>query len=422
MRRRLCAQAGQTAAEYMGLLLVISVIIAAVATTTVGTQIREEMSRIVCEIFGGDCGEPKKPPKFSACVTAQATEKITIDGDFNVRLVNVKLEGGVEYTRQKRADGKVAMTFKLATSGGVGEKIREYLDVAVKGGPASSVTFVLPNDEAANTFAKQIKDSAKAIALSPLNRFGIGGEPHIDFPPIESVSYEQTGGVSVGADLESSGGYGNGSLEFGGALGIKRNLINGETTAYYKISGKGQGAAGMPLVGPGFTGALNGELTLSVTWDKDLNATKLSLLGVGGYEGGVEGRANAKDLQAALKYIDQIDLKANSRSGKKLEFQVDLLLTDANERALAMAFLRGANPAGGVVDKAAAGRQLWNLFESKGDVQMRHYDTDSDHQSVGLDVVVAGGGIAHDTTSAELTSAVDYKPGQGFVPSVVCRR
>ena len=43
MRRRLCAQAGQTAAEYMGLLLVISVIIAAVATTTVGTQIRDEM-------------------------------------------------------------------------------------------------------------------------------------------------------------------------------------------------------------------------------------------------------------------------------------------------------------------------------------------------------------------------------------------
>jgi hypothetical protein len=422
MRSRLRAQAGQTAAEYMGVLLVVSVIIAAVATTQVGTQIREEMSRIVCEIFGGDCGEPDTPPKLSDCVTAEATEKISINGDFNVRLVNVKLEGGVEYTRSKRADGTVAMSFKLATSGGVGEKIREYIDVAVKGGPASSVTFVLPNDDAANTFAKQIKDSAKAIALSPLNRFGIGGEPHIDFPPIESVSYEQTGGVSVGADLESSGGYGNGSLEFGGALGVKRNLLNGETTAYYKLNGKGQGAAGMPLIGPGFTGALNGELTLSVTWDKDLQATKLSLQGVGGYEGGVEGQANAKDLQAALRYIDQLELKANSRSGKKLEFQVDLVLSDANERALAMAFLRGANPAGGVVDKAAAGRQLWNLFESRGQIQMRHYDTDSDHQSAGLDVVVAGGGIAHDTTSAELTSAEDYEHGQGFVPSVVCRR
>ena len=74
----------------------------------------------------------------------------------------------------------------------------------------------------------------------------------------------------------------------------------------------------MPLIGPGFTGALNGELTLSVTWDKDLNATKLSLLGVGGYEGGVEGRANPKDLQAALKYIDadrpQGQLAAAARS------------------------------------------------------------------------------------------------------------
>ena len=60
-------------------------------------------------------------------------------------------------------------------------------------------------------------------------------------------------------------------------------------------------------------------------------------------------------------------------------------------------------------------------MEQKGEIQMRHYDTDADTQSVGLDAVVAGGGIAHDTTSAELTSAEDYVSGRGFLPSVVCR-
>ncbi len=226
MRRRLCAQVGQTATEYMGVLLVISVIIAAVATTQVGTQIRDEMKRIVCEIFGGDCGEAK-PPALSDCVTAEATEKVSINGEFNVRLFTVKLEGGVEYTRQKKANGEVAMTFKLAASGGVGEKIKKYLDASIKGGPAESVTFVLPNDAAANEFAQQIKDSAKALALKPLNRFGIdGGDPHIDFPPIESVSYEQTGTISIGAEVDSSGGYGNATIEIGGALGFKRDLIN----------------------------------------------------------------------------------------------------------------------------------------------------------------------------------------------------
>ena len=81
MRSRLCAQTGQTAAEYMGLLLVISVIIAAVATTTVGTQIQEDMLCIVCEIFGGPTAAiPTEPPKLSPASPQQATEKITIDG------------------------------------------------------------------------------------------------------------------------------------------------------------------------------------------------------------------------------------------------------------------------------------------------------------------------------------------------------
>ncbi len=427
MWNRLRGQAGQTASEYMGLLLVVSVIIAAVSTTTVGTQIAREMERIVCEIFGGDCGAAPNAPQLSDCVVAEATDKVTINGEFDVKLFKVELEGGVEYMRQKRANGEVAMTFKLGTSGGVGARLRKIVDAAVKGGPASSVTFLLPNDAAANTFARQIKDSAKAIALKPLNRFGVsGGDPHIDFPPIESVSYEQSGGVSGGVDLESSGGYGAGSLELGTAIGFKRDMTrgrdsSGEITAYYKINGKGQGAAGMPLVGPGFNGALAGELTMAVTFDSRGVPRKLSVQGVGGYEGGVEGRAHPKDLQAALKYIDSIDIKANDRSGKKLEFQIDLDLNDETAGPLALAFIRGVNPAGNVADKALAGRQLWTLVEQKGKIQMRHYDTDADHQSVGLDAVVAGGGIAHDTTSAELTSAEDYIPGQGFVPSVVCR-
>jgi len=427
MRSRLCAQAGQTAAEYMGVLLVVSVIIAAVATTQVGTQIREEMSRIVCEIFGGDCGEPEKPLKLSDCVTAEATEKFTINADFNVRLVNVKLEGGVEYTRQKRANGEVAMTFKLASSGGVGEKLKKYIDVSVKGGSASSVTFLMPNDAAANKFAKQIKDSAKAIAMKPLNRIGIsGGDPQIDFPPVESLGYEQGGGGNLFVGIDSSGGYGNGGVEFGAAIGFKRDMTtdresSGDVTAYYKVNAKGQGAAGTPMIGPGFTGALAGELSVALTWDRHLKAKKLTIQGVGGYEGGVEAVAQGQDLQAALKYIDSIELKANSRSGKKLEFQIDLDLDDATERQLAVALVTGVNPMGGGVNTVVAGRQLYDIMKRKGKIQMRHYDTDADTQSFGLDALVAGGGIAHDTTSAELTSARDFVQGRGFVPSVLCR-
>jgi hypothetical protein len=52
------AERGQTAAEYLGALLVISVIVAAIATTNVGTQITESMRKLVCNIAGQDCGPP----------------------------------------------------------------------------------------------------------------------------------------------------------------------------------------------------------------------------------------------------------------------------------------------------------------------------------------------------------------------------
>ena len=49
---------GQTAAEYMGVLLVVSVIIAAVAMTSVGHDITSALSDLVRDIAGGDT--PKK--------------------------------------------------------------------------------------------------------------------------------------------------------------------------------------------------------------------------------------------------------------------------------------------------------------------------------------------------------------------------
>jgi Flp pilus assembly pilin Flp len=50
---------GQTAAEYMGVLLVVSVIIAAVAQTKVGDQIVTKIGGLVDNIAGGTSGKAK---------------------------------------------------------------------------------------------------------------------------------------------------------------------------------------------------------------------------------------------------------------------------------------------------------------------------------------------------------------------------
>ena len=111
-------------------------------------------------------------------------------------------------------------------------------------------------------------------------------------------------------------------LEGAYTLGYKQNFTegresSGDRTVFYKVSGKATGAGGLPMVGPGFTGNLAGDLTLAVTWDKDGSAKKLSLLGVGSYDGGVQFRGSQNNVAAALKYIDALQLTANDRSGRR---------------------------------------------------------------------------------------------------------
>jgi hypothetical protein len=54
---RFAGERGQTAAEYLGALLIVAVVVGAVATTNVGGSIRHALSTQVCKIAGGtDCG------------------------------------------------------------------------------------------------------------------------------------------------------------------------------------------------------------------------------------------------------------------------------------------------------------------------------------------------------------------------------
>ena len=71
-------------------------------------------------------------PSRRCCRSASSSEssdKVTLNGEFNVRFFKVKLEGGVEYVRQLRANGQVAITVKLPTSGGVGPPLAKELKV-----------------------------------------------------------------------------------------------------------------------------------------------------------------------------------------------------------------------------------------------------------------------------------------------------
>jgi hypothetical protein len=412
MLRRLRAQDGQTASDYMGTLFLVAAIVAAVVAGGVGGQIAERTKELICKIGGFDCSAETKVA-LSQCVVADATDKLTLNGSVNIRLVKVKLEGGVEYVRQKRADGTVAVTLKLPLSGGVG--------------PAPQVTFLLSDDDAANTFARQIKDSAIAVAAGPIISHFIHKSVHIDVPPVESVAYEVNAGVDLSYTIDGAGGYGKGSLSGLHTLGVKHNLTSGkpnsgDTTVYYRYNGTA-GLEGGSLIGPGFGGALAGDMTLAMTLDSHGKPKTLSLIGTGGYSGRTQLKGSFQNMAEALHGLDGLDITDANASGKKAQFQIDLPLDDPDVQSAAVQFLQGVNPfTGNVASRVDAGKQLWNAIRQNAKVELRTYDTHSSTKGVNIDAVVAGGGINYDTTGSDLTGALDYVPGVGFVPSQTCHK
>jgi hypothetical protein len=431
MLRRLRSQAGQTASEYMGVLLVVAAIVAAITASPLAGQIANRTKELICKIGGFDCSAPTQLA-LSQCVVADSDDKLTINGSVNVRLVKVKLEGGVEYLRQKRADGTVAVTLKLPLSGGVGPALAKELgigklDGTVKVGSVPQVTFLLADDAAANKFAQQIKDSAIAAAAGPILSHFIGKSIHIDIPPVESVAYEVNAGVDLSYSIDGAGGYAKGSLSGLNTLGIKHNVTSGkpnsgDTTVYYRYNGTA-GLDGGLLLGQGFGGALAGDMTLAVTIGSNGHLKTLSVIGTGSYQGKVALKGKFTDLAGALHGIDALDINANAGEGQKAQFQIDLPLDNPDVQAAAAQFLQGVNPlTGSAASRVAAAGQLWDAIKRNAKVEVRTYDTNSSSEGVNIDAVVAGGGINFDKAGSDLTSALDYVPGVGFVPSATCHK
>ena len=368
---------------------------------------------------------------LSECVVSESSDKVKLNGEFNVRFFKVKLEGGVEYVRQLRANGQVAITVKLPTSGGVGPplakalKMGGELDGALMVGQTPQVTFVLPDAKAADKFEQQVTDSAIAIAAGPIGAKLLGKSVDIDVPQVESVAYELTGGGNASIGVDGPGGYASGSIDLGQAIGIKKNLTSGkpnsgDITAYYRVSGTLTGEAGL-LVGEGGGGALAADQTLAVTFSADGKPKALTLTASGSYEGKLQLGGQFKDLQTALGAINALDIKASQGEGQKIQLQLDLPLDNPAVQNATLAFLRGINPVtGGPADTAAAAVALKDAILQNAKAQVRTYDTDSTNAGGNIDLGLGGGGVSYESKNADLTGALDYVPGQGFVPSQVC--
>lgn len=431
-RGSLKSQRGETASDYLGVLLVVGMIVAALAMSGLPERIATHIEVLICRIAGGDCQpaetvrnpyEPTYP-----CVQAGATNKVTLSGSFNVRFVNVKLEGGVEYERIRRSDGTVAITVRLSTKGKVGPALASKLKSALpegtnfslNGGQEGGVTFVLPNDEAANRFADQLKETTKALAAGPIVSRIMGWDADIDVPPVESVYYQTGPGATISVGADAGTAYAEGKLDVSHALGVRHNVRNGETTVYYNGKGSVEGNAG--YLAAQFGRVFNGEVTLGLTLDSRGRPKRLTLIGIGSgeFRGGPGNKY--KNLDQLLKGLGA-NVTLNNGAGKRFEVQADLDLTNPALRDAALAALQGVNPVtGSPADAGQAARDLWNALVQSSTVSVRSYDTRSSQTGGEIDVAGNGGGINYETTDRELNGAWYLDPTRGLVPWEACTR
>src|ERR1700761_4942895 len=113
------SETGQTAAEYLGALLIVAALIGVLALTDVGPRIEYHARILVCKIGGGtDCGKlagNPDAPTLTQCITK--SDDKSIQG--SVKVLVFKLSGGVTGVYRVAADGTTWVTLQANAGAGL---------------------------------------------------------------------------------------------------------------------------------------------------------------------------------------------------------------------------------------------------------------------------------------------------------------
>ena len=398
---------GQTSAEYLGALLLVSVVIAAVALTDVGSRIEYHARILVCQIGGGtDCGKVAgnpDAPALNQCITRSSDKSI----QGSVKVLVFKLEGGVEGVYRVAADGTTWVTLKANAGAGL-----EFSTPGVEAGTdevqASSPkgefsvtgrgefarTWKFKSEDDAHSFIDHMVDKVVALA-DPIPNFLQGAD---DYDPPDQDSDTIYGGVNVSGGVSGGGASASGGVEAG--LGAQF-YANGDKTYFFRA--KANVKAGYESFG----GGGDATVTIGVTYDSNGNEKSMTVLGVGNVAGGIQLTGD-DGLSGVMKA-----LSGSVQAGKRVEFQSTLDLTKPENRRAARAFLDGRDPVTGEpVDLATATADLYHRFDVDAPTNVRLYDLSQTDVGVDVDGSVLGFSAQYASHDANLTDAW-FDPGPG---------
>lgn len=386
---------GQISIEWAGVLALVGLVVAVLWVSGLGDKIAGATGTALCNIFGGDCGgEQSAGPREPAfpCVISDSEGKLKA----SITVFSVKGGGEVKVLRQERSDGSVLITlagganlgaeFGLgggadadagATEVGLEAKLKAGVNGQVEGGG----TWQFENGDQADEFVEIVRNYARdgAIKASVPVLGGIAtdlfGEDR-DVPDA-AITYIQAGvGGSVKGDATGGVELAAAGLEGAALLGVRQDHRTGEDTYYMRLKGSGNVSIGA-LIGHDLSGDVDGQL--AITFDKDGNPVKASVIGSASYAGGLDNlNANIKN-QTPDDWLRGLKLTGSDNAGGRVEFQYDLPLTDDGVRDAFDRFVD--DPVSGTPDLAQE-------IARAGEFTARTYSTEKDKYGGGLDAAL----------------------------------
>jgi hypothetical protein len=437
----LSGQRGQTTPEYMGVILIVAAVLAAIAVTPLGQTIGENIEAAICRIAGEDC-EPQRTEVVCPVRTTTATDKLTVgvsvklfSGEGSGERVVIKEEfsdGTARYTIVDRAQLDVALGERGAGAGvlGVGGSLTARL--AATGALESAEVYETSNaDETAQIDeALEGADGLEGAVRGTEGAFDAPRDaanwviPFVDpLPDVDGFIVDQIFGDmdlpepdaeyiggDVGVDLSAGASADQGADEAGGdadlraALGARRFMSGereGEIELYYRIEGSAGVELKSAILGEANAGA-SGEVIATLVLGPDGRPKALRLNGTGT----ISGRNTLADSEIGLTSEDlrELIIDRDTSSGTTVEFTGELDLTDERNLAPVLELLN-PNP----VDQVRGAAGLVPRLAEGADVQYGIYDSALQEDTTDTNLVVVSVST-EDTTQVDTLRTLYRKP------------
>lgn len=399
---------GQGTVEWIGIVLLVALVLAAAITVVTGTGIGEgitaAMRRALCVVTGGACTPAERIAERPCVVAAEGTEE---GGAFTVGFMRISERDGV--LREVRSDGSVALTLvdedSLGLSAGAPQAhlrwgsfdlaIGRELRAAVMAERGSGRTWIARDAAEADRIIGRIR-----VAHSPVGRHNGLQAPSPDVEYRESATGATFAGGARGQGIELAGAA---------VHGERIEHRSGRRTVY--LRDEREGAATLSFGDElGASGEAAAEERIAVTFDRSGRPLDLMVLATLDVRGAADLPTGLTQAAGALG----IPLEGE----RHVETERHLDLTDPANADAAEAFLAGLGE--GSVGLRLARDGLRERLEASGTLSVRSYDAGAEVREGGVNARLVGMEADSRREWSRLSRALRRAPDGNLVEDPSC--